>query len=80
MTSKSLITRNCKWINKYKEMIDQHVNCVAVHGQFHFPGQGGLIYLTQVRKWKWSVFQKDGSYLPFTYSPNNLESPFSWDF
>jgi|GEM_PF-4995551 len=74
----SLAIRNKSWIKKYEGILTDYKDSIAIHGQDHFPGQEGLLNLGQQQGWKWSVFQVDGSYRPFTYFPQG-DVPFLYD-
>lgn len=69
MDEASLAIRNKSWIKQYNELLDRNPDSIIVHGYSHFPGKEGLIHLGQQHGWTWSVFQKDSTYLPFTYAP-----------
>lgn len=74
----SLGIRNKSWMPKYSEFLVDANDGVAVHGQAHFPGEEGIINLGQDQGWKWSLFQKDGTYLPFTYNSKADDAPFAY--
>lgn len=74
MNTTAISIRNRSWIEKYEGLTKTNGRCVAIHGQHHFPGSQGLIQLGQEKGWKWSFFQPDGSYKPFTYFPESPEA------
>lgn len=78
MNQNSLAIRNKSWMNKYENMIDSYGDCVAVHGEDHFPGSEGILQLGQEKGWQWSIFQENGTYQPFKYYPES-SNPFVFE-